>query len=84
MFLTFRDALFTSQMLKKIMFKFFFPFIFGVYPNRQVSFERSDLMENMRATMVAISNLKPEVIKGKYITQVRPPSSSLLTHVCSQ
>lgn len=38
---------------------------------RQVSFERSDLIENVRATMVAISNLKPEIIKGKYISQVR-------------
>lgn len=40
--------------------------------HRQVSFERSDLMENVRATMVAVSNLKPEVVKGKYISQVRP------------
>ena len=37
----------------------------------KVSFERSDLIENVRAAMVAISNLKPEVIKGKYISQVR-------------
>lgn len=36
----------------------------------QVSFDRADLVENVRATMVAISNLKPEVIKGKYIAQV--------------
>ncbi|CAN0308941.1 unnamed protein product, partial [Ectocarpus sp. 13 AM-2016] len=36
----------------------------------KVSFARSDLIENVRATMVAISNLKPEVIKGKYISQV--------------
>lgn len=36
-------------------------------------------MENVRATMVAISNLKPEVIKGKYISQVRA-SSRLASH----
>lgn len=38
-------------------------------------------MENMRATMVAISNLKPEVVKGKYISQVCPPLSSLQPHM---
>lgn len=37
----------------------------------QVSFDITDLLENVRATMVAISNLKPEVVKGKYISQVR-------------
>ena len=36
-----------------------------------MSFDRSDLVENVRAAMMAISNLKPEVIKGKYITQVK-------------
>lgn len=36
----------------------------------KVTFETSDLLENVRAAMVAISNLKPEVIKGKYISQV--------------
>ncbi|CAM9570995.1 unnamed protein product [Scytosiphon promiscuus] len=41
----------------------------------KVSFERSDLIENVRATMVAISNLKPEVVKGKYISQVHLSST---------
>ncbi|CAN0433701.1 unnamed protein product, partial [Ectocarpus sp. 12 AP-2014] len=41
----------------------------------KVSFSRSDLIENVRATMVAISNLKPEVIKGKYISQVHLSST---------
>ncbi|CBN75281.1 conserved unknown protein [Ectocarpus siliculosus] len=41
----------------------------------KVSFARSDLIENVRATMVAISNLKPEVIKGKYISQVHLSST---------
>ncbi|CAM9531644.1 unnamed protein product, partial [Ascophyllum nodosum] len=41
----------------------------------KVSFDRSDLVENVRAAMMAISNLKPEVIKGKYITQVHLSST---------
>ncbi|CAM9333694.1 unnamed protein product [Ectocarpus sp. 6 AP-2014] len=41
----------------------------------KVSFARSDLIENVRATMVAVSNLKPEVIKGKYISQVHLSST---------
>lgn len=40
------------------------------YDPRQVSFDMADLLENVRATMVTISNLKPEVIKGSYIKQV--------------
>lgn len=47
---------------------FFNVFVFLVC---QVSFDITDLLENVRATMVAISNLKPEAIKGKYISQVR-------------
>lgn len=39
-------------------------------PPDQVSFEVPDLLENVRATMVAVSNHKPEVVKGTYIKQV--------------
>ncbi|CAM9367995.1 unnamed protein product [Discosporangium mesarthrocarpum] len=36
----------------------------------KVSFKREDLLENTKALMIAVSNLKPDTVKGKYIKQV--------------
>lgn len=41
----------------------------------KVSFEKNNLMENLKAFMVAISNAKPEGAKGKYIKQAHLSST---------